>query len=144
MGKRRSGRILAVQFLYQRDAGAANDDWEADWREFLTLADHDQASKEFALPRIRGVLQHLEALNELLKRYGTNWDPSRMAAVDRAIMRLALYEMLHCPDVPPVVAINEAIEIAKQFSTDDSGRFVNGLLDRVRKENAPAAPEKKS
>jgi N utilization substance protein B len=66
-----------------------------------------------------------------------NWQLDRMAIVDRCILRLALYEIKHCPDVPPVVAINEGIELAKQLSSEDSGKFVNGILDRLHKQQNP-------
>ena len=88
----------------------------------------------FAVPLIKGVLQHREAIDEHIKKHCKNWDFNRIAVVDRNIMRLAIFEMLHREDIPPVVSINEAVDIAKKFSTEDSGKFVNGILDKVRGE----------
>jgi N utilization substance protein B len=69
-----------------------------------------------------------------LQRYAENWDLKRMGAVDRNVMRVALFEMLHRTDIPPVVSINEAVDLAKELSSDESGRFVNGILDRARRD----------
>ena len=86
----------------------------------------------FAEPLIRGTLEHQAELDERIKQYAKNWDLHRMAVVDRNILRLAIYEMLYRDDIPPVVSINEAVDIAKKFSTEDSGKFVNGILDKVK------------
>jgi N utilization substance protein B len=86
----------------------------------------------FAEPLIRGAIEKREELDEQICKYAENWDLKRMAAVDRNILRLAIYEMLHRDDIPPIVSINEAVDIAKKFSTHDSGKFVNGILDRVK------------
>ena len=90
--------------------------------------------REFAEPLIRGALEHREESDVFIRKYCKNWDLPRIAAVDRNILRLAIYEMLHREDIPPVVSINEVVDIAKRFSTEDSGRFVNGILDSVKKE----------
>jgi len=83
---------------------------------------------------IRGTLEHRDEADELIKKHAQNWELHRMAAVDRNILRLAIYEMLYRDDIPPVVSINEAIELAKAYGGADSGRFVNGILDRIRKD----------
>lgn len=136
MGKRREGREAAVQYLYQLDLHGQ--ELNATVAEFWNLrtgpsqpaaAAHTRA---FAEQLVAGVAQHAPEIDELIKKYAANYELHRIAAVDRNIIRLAIYEMLHCQDVPPVVAINEAIEIAKKFGSDESGRFVNGILDRVR------------
>ena len=88
----------------------------------------------FADPLIRGTLEHRDEADELIKKHRINWELHRIAAVDRNILRLAIYEMLHRDDIPPVVSINEAVDIAKKFSTQDSGKFVNGILDKVKGE----------
>jgi len=80
------------------------------------------------------VIERRDELDERIRKYAKNWDLKRMATVDRNIMRLAIYEMLYRLDIPPVVSINEAVDIAKRYSTDDSGKFVNGILDQVRAE----------
>jgi len=92
------------------------------------------AIREFADPLIRGTLDHRDEADGVIKKHAKNWDLHRIAAVDRNILRLAIYEMLHRLDIPPVVSINEAVDIAKKFSTQDSGKFVNGILDKVKGE----------
>jgi len=157
MGKRREARERAVQFLFQHDLNppenldeALNRFWEtqraaaiagekgaATWGEKLELppptAD-EAAMRLFAEPLIRGTIQHRDQLDEQIVKYAKNWDLHRIAAVDRNILRLAIYEMLHREDIPPIVSINEAVDIAKKFSTEDSGKFVNGILDKVKGE----------
>lgn len=133
MGKRRDGRLLAVQYLYQHEIGPEKDVTKG-LPLFLETAGPEAKVRDFASPLIHGVLKNYAAIDELLKKYSDNWDLKRMAPVDRNILRLALYEIHFCSDVPPVVAINEAIEIAKHLSTHESGRFVNGVLDRARKD----------
>jgi N utilization substance protein B len=78
------------------------------------------------------VLEKQAALDETIKKYAANWDLRRIAVVDRNILRLAIYEMMFRDDIPPIVSINEAVDIAKKFSTEDSGKFVNGILDRIK------------
>ena len=81
---------------------------------------------------INGILKNQAAIDERITQYVANYGLERIAAVDRNILRVAIYEMLFCKDVPPIVSINEAIEIAKRFGNEDSGRFINGVLDRLR------------
>lgn len=88
----------------------------------------------FADPLIQGVLEHRAEIDAVIVKHARNWSLERMAAVDRNILRLAVFEMLHREDIPPVVSINEAVDIAKKFSTHDSGKFVNGILDKVKGE----------
>lgn len=136
MGKRREGREAAVQFLYQLDLN--NRELSATARHFWDLRSAPGAElppdkmQNFTAELVAGVMEHVAEIDERIKRYAANYELHRIAAVDRNILRLAIFEMLHCPDVPPVVAINEAIEIAKRFGSEESGRFVNGILDRVR------------
>lgn len=158
MGKRREARERAVQFLFQHDLNpppdleaALNEFWDsqraaalaeekkgkATWNEPVELPPPTTAEAEtrlFSEPLIRGALQHRDAIDEHIKKHVKNWDFNRIAAVDRNILRLAIYEMLHREDIPPVVSINEAVDIAKKFSTQDSGKFVNGILDKVKAE----------
>ena len=79
----------------------------------------------------RGVLENIKEIDNRIQNLAANWDLSRMAGVDRSVLRLAAYEMIYRDDIPPVVAINEAVDIAKKFSTDESGKFVNGILDNM-------------
>jgi len=157
MGKRREARERAVQFLFQYDLNptqeldeALNQFWEsqraaaiaeekgpATWGEPVELPPpnvDEAAVRVFADPLIRGTLEHRDESDELIKKHAKNWELHRIAAVDRNILRLAIYEMLHRDDIPPVVSINEAVDIAKKFSTQDSGKFVNGILDKIKGE----------
>ncbi len=88
--------------------------------------------REFAQPLIDGMIAHLPEIDDRIRKYCENYDFRRISAVDRNVLRLAIYEMLYRDDIPPVVSINEAIELAKTFGGPDSGRFVNGILDRVK------------
>ena len=88
--------------------------------------------RQFAQPLIDGMIAHLPEIDERIRKYCENYDFRRISAVDRNVLRLAIYEMLYRDDIPPVVSINEAIELAKTFGGTDSGRFVNGILDRVK------------
>ena len=91
----------------------------------------DETLDEFAVELVRGVYRHLEEIDGLIEQHSHGWKLSRMPIVDRNILRLGLYELLHSPEVPTAVAIDEAVELAKELSTADSGRFVNGLLSRA-------------
>ncbi len=130
MGGRREGREAAVQFLYQRDLNPASE--LADLQVFYKMRGLSPAARRFCDELVPGVLTSQEPIDALIKSHAENYELHRISAVDRNILRLAIYEMLHCPEVPPIVSINEAIEIAKKYSTDDSGKFVNGILDRIR------------
>jgi N utilization substance protein B len=166
MGKRREARERAVQFLFQHDMNppedleaALNHFWDsqraaaiaeekgvATWGQPIALppptAD-EAAVRLFAEPLIRGALDHRDEADALIKKHAQNWDLHRLAAVDRNVLRLAIYEMLYRDDIPPVVSINEAVDIAKKFSTQDSGKFVNGILDKVKGELLRPAREVK-
>lgn len=132
MGGRHEARQWAVQFLFQRDFN--RDELDPALELFWAGVEGPAAARRFAEDLIRGVDAKREELDRLLQKYAENWDLKRMGAVDRNVMRVGLYEMLHCPDVPPVVSINEAVELAKELSGSESGKFVNGILDRARKD----------
>jgi N utilization substance protein B len=131
-GSRRQGRILAAQFLYQREIGVPGLGLEEALAEFWSLTEAEAKAKEFAEGRIRAVVGRQKEVDAELQKLVTNWEPGRLAPVDRAILRLALWEMKFAEDVPPIAALNEAIEVAKTLSTEESGRFVNGVLDKAR------------
>ena len=130
-GKRRLARELAVQFLYQFDL-SGGEIVEALPLFWQTQPEINDTGRLFAEELIRGVVEHRAAIDEKISKYTENWDLPRIAAVDRNILRLAMYEMLYRDDIPPVVSINEAVDIAKKFSTHESGAFVNGILDRLK------------
>lgn len=132
MSKRREGREVTIQFLYQQDI---HGDRAADLRkDFWAFREAKTSVREFAENLIAGVNAHLAEVDARIVKYVENFGIERLAAVDRNILRLAIYEMLHCMETPPVVAISEAIELAKKFGGEDSGRFVNGVLDKFKGE----------
>jgi len=154
---RRRARERAVQFLFQHDLNPPTDldaalgrFWEsqraaalqaettgATWGQPPALpppSAKESVVRLFADPLIRGTLEHRDEIDAHIRRIAKNWELHRIAVVDRNILRLAIFEMLHREDIPPVVSINEAIDIAKKFSTEESGKFVNGILDRIRGE----------
>lgn len=133
MSTRRDAREWAIQLLFQIDLNPT-DDLDKVLVAFWADKDAEDSASDYAENLVRGVHERLVETDELLAGYAENWDIRRMGVVDRNIMRLALYEMYHCDDVPLVVSINEAVDIAKYFSSSESGKFVNGILDRARKE----------
>ena len=133
MGLRRDAREAAVQFLYQMDTHHPAE-LETALAEFWKQNEAKDNVRDFANDLLRGTLEKKTEIDAKITSLADNWDFNRLAVVDRNILRLALYEMLFRPEIPPVVSINEAIEIAKKFSTAESGKFVNGLLDRVKKD----------
>ena len=123
---------MAAQFLYMREVGVAGVSLEQALKDFWEQTEAEKPAQEFAEKRIRSVIEKQDEVDRELRKLVTNWDPERLAPVDRAILRLGLWEMKFADDVPPISALNEAIEVAKALSTEESGRFVNGVLDRVR------------
>ncbi|MBI5740929.1 MAG: transcription antitermination factor NusB [Nitrospirae bacterium] len=129
--KRRRAREYALQILFQLDM-TGSDFSEAVWTEFWEGNEAEERDvKEFALEIIKGTRQHLEEIDQVIKKAAANWSLERMAVIDRNILRAALYELLFRTDIPPSVIMNEALEIAKKFSTEESAPFINGILDKV-------------
>lgn len=89
--------------------------------------------RDFAVLIIRGVIENLERIDSLISTYSKNWRPERLTVIDKSILRLAIYEMLYIEDIPTVVTINESIELGKTFGGENSGQFINGILDAVKK-----------
>jgi transcription antitermination protein NusB len=104
------------------------------------LADLPVEPDAYALELLSGVEEHCDDLDQLLRQYSEHWAVERMPAVDRAVLRLGCYELAHEPDVPTAVVISEAVDLAKQYSTKDSGRFVNGLLARIAEQVRTPSP----
>jgi len=131
--RRRRAREFALQALFQSDAaGEPVERGLAVFWESQGLPGPDV--RAFAEDLVRGVARHRAGIDARIAAASEHWDPARMARVDLAILRLAAYEILHRDDIPPKVSINEYIEIAKRFSTEESGAFVNGILDRISRE----------
>ena len=129
---RRKTREKIIQFLFQTDFNP-----EPIEQALLDFWSQNKLSKKemiFAEKMINGVLEKKEFLDTKLSMYLKNWNSGRLGSIDRVVLRLALYEMMFCDDIPPIVAINEAVHFAKDLSSFQSGRFVNGILDKIRKE----------
>jgi len=129
---RRRAREIALQVLYQREFNRLEfqEVLNLFWNNFEVL----KGARDFSERIIRGIEQHQEDLDRIIEQYSSNWKIDRMAHVDRNILRIAVYELLYCDDIPPKVAINEAIDIGKKYGSEDSGAFINGVLDRVKSE----------
>jgi N utilization substance protein B len=137
LGVRRRAREIALQVLYQRefDRGGIEQALSLFWNNFEVL----KGAMDFSARIIRGVEEHRGDLDRIIEKYSSHWKIDRMAHVDRNILRIAIYELLYCNDIPPKVAINEAIDIGKKFGSEDSGAFINGVLDKVKSEESRQA-----
>jgi len=137
MGTRRKSREAALQFLYQNDfvkVTDTGDDLELieTFHLFCSLYQVNKKARPYALELIQGVLARIEKIDEMISLAGSQWRLSRIAPTDRNLLRIAVFEMSLMENVPPQVAINEAVEIAKRFAGEESPRFINGVLDAVK------------
>ena len=132
MGSRRKARECALQLLYQGEfspsAGGGNGRWIS-FEEDSTMPSTE--IRTFAEELVQGVLANEAAIDERIRSVSTNWKLERMALVDRNILRIAAYELMYRTEIPRKVSLNEAIEIAKRFGTEDSSSFINGILDKI-------------
>ena len=134
MGARRKARICALQMLFQYDVARPSVEeltgnyWEAFGDDMGNVA------RDFSDNLARGAISHLDDIDKLIMRRAENWRIQRMAVVDRNILRLAIYEFLYEPDTPKTVVINEALEIARRFSTFEATQFINGILDAIKRD----------
>jgi N utilization substance protein B len=143
LGKRKKSRGFALQVLYQLDmtkqdpAGAM-----AQWRDHFSP--HEE-NDEFVERVVLGVLEHRKEIDQLIETYSENWRLDRMNTVDRNILRMAAFELLYCEEIPPKVTLNEAIDLGKKYGSEDSGSFINGILDRIQNEavRKPIQPSEK-
>ncbi|MBU4376755.1 MAG: transcription antitermination factor NusB [Candidatus Omnitrophica bacterium] len=135
MRKRTKAREYALKILYQIEmtgdgyADALKSFWERE-------SEKENSISEFAGQLVKGVVENMKEIDATITKYATNWQIDRMAVVDRNILRIAAFEILRLDDIPPKVSINEAIDIAKKYGDKDSGKFVNGILDKISKEKA--------
>jgi len=128
--KRTRSRELALQFLYQIDLlGPQKLD---DLTDFLREEGGDSETTAYARVLIEGTVDATPELDEEIQTVAQNWQIERMAVIDRNVLRMAAFELLHCEEIPPKVAINEGIELGKRFSTQNSGAFINGILDKIK------------
>jgi len=130
-GSRRRSRELALQMLFQFDlSGNSADSIVASFDDLLSAK---LAVRQYAEKLFRGTVERIEEIDEVISQQADNWRVSRMAVVDRNIIRVSIYELFHEPETPRLVVIDEAIEIAKKFGTEKSSQFINGVLDGILK-----------
>lgn len=132
MGKRRSSRELALKFLYQSELNAG--DYNEQMSQFLEISPVQEDVRKFMVDLVDTINHSKAEIDELLEKSSENWTLARMTVIDRNILRIATAELLYHKDIPPKVVIDEAVEIAKKFGSEDSPDFINGVLDRIRKE----------
>lgn len=136
MGSRRTSRICALQTLYQLELNPLEIEQALRlyWDYFESSTDNPERMSEimgFTNLLVRGVIENLDQIDNEIQSSSRNWKLNRMAMVDRNILRLAVYELLNLEDIPKRVSINEAIELGKKFGSEDSGSFINGVLDKI-------------
>ncbi len=137
---RRKGRILAVQALYSWDMASlsVSELSEFSWVEEEKLEKLGGEGKAFARLLISGTLEHIDEVDDMIRRHLTSWDFTRLNKVDLAILRMSVYTLLFQKDIHPSIVIDEAIDISKEFGNDDSFRFINGVLDSIRRSSQEA------
>ncbi len=135
MRKRTFARECVLKILYQIEILKETPDVvkERFWEDNIV----DKEVREFAERILTGTLENLKCLDEIVTRHTENWDLSRMAIIDKSILRFGAYELLFMPDIPPKVTINELVNLAKKYSQEDSGKFVNGVLDHINHNEKP-------
>lgn len=135
MRKRTQAREYTLQILYQIDI--RKDPEDKILAEFWKGLEVETQVADFAAKLVIGTLRNKKKIDELISKYASNWKLTRMAVIDRNVLRMAAYELLFCDDIPPKVSINEAVDLAKKFGDVESGKFVNGILDKIKKEEIP-------
>jgi len=133
MRKRTLARECALKILYRIEISRESVD--SSLKDFWSKAAEstDKEAYDFAETLVKGTFENIKTIDEVISKYADNWNIPRMAVIDRNIMRMSVYEMLYRDDIPPNVSINEAIELAKKYGDVDSGKFVNGILDKIKK-----------
>jgi N utilization substance protein B len=130
MGTRRKARELAMQALFFMDV---RKDFSPEMLERFCASFTPKADvRPFFMRLVQGVLDRRKELDDMIQRFSDHWTLGRMSGVDRNVMRIAVYEMMHCEDIPAKVSINEAVDIGKKFGTEESGAFINGIIDSIR------------
>lgn len=132
MGKRRRSREFALQVLYQLEITK-----QGALQAMVQLRENfspEEGEDEFAKRVVLGVMEHRQEIDRLIKERSENWRLDRMTIIDRNILRIAIFELLYCGDIPPKVTLNEAIDLGKRYGSEESGSFINGILDRIQNE----------
>jgi len=139
MGIRRRGREAAFQMIFEIDLSGLSYGEAVD--PFFDQTGTPHKARDFMHALVNGTREHLEEIDELISSHSHHWKIYRMNSVDKNVLRLSVYELLHCKETPTKVIINEAIEIGKKYGTGESGSFINGILDRIAKEVRPDGAE---
>ena len=126
VGSRREARERALSLLYEAEAKSL--------KPGEVLGELPLTPEQFTVELVEGVGEHMPEVDDLIRRFAKGWKLERMPAVDRALLRLGIYELMQRPEIPTAAVISEAVELAKRYSTDESGRFVNGMLGRIAEE----------
>jgi N utilization substance protein B len=143
MGMRRRAREASLQLLFEIDLGQKKADeilasgrlpWQRSLAAEMEPGEDSAEIEDFVRQLVEGVSHNVREIDRLIESHSTHWKISRMAIVDRNILRMAVFELLYCKDIPPSVSINEAIEIGKRYGTEESGAFINGVLDHIAKD----------
>ena len=132
MGKRRRSREFALQVLYQLEITK-----QGALQAMVQLRENfspEEGEDEFAKRIVLGVMEHRQEIDRLIEERSENWRLDRMTIIDRNILRIAIFELLYCGDIPPKVTLNEAIDLGKRYGSEESGSFINGILDRIQNE----------
>ena len=129
---RRKSREFALQVLYQLDI--TKQDIIKTLAQFQDHFSGNEERDDFMERLVLGVLEHCQEIDRLIEKYSENWRLVRMNIIDRAILRMAIFELLYCEEIPPKATLNEAIELGKRYGSEDSGSFINGILDRIQNE----------
>jgi transcription antitermination protein NusB len=136
--RRRKSREFALQVLYQlyiiKQDSPTKQDTLTVLKQFQGNFLSDEEADEFLKHLVLGVLDHCQELDRLIEQYSEHWQLNRINIIDRNILRLALFELLYCEDIPPKVTLNEAIDLGEKYGSQDSGSFINGILDRIQNE----------
>ncbi len=136
MGLRRKAREAALQFLFQEDFTEIDfiisEELPEKLEKFCSLYQVNRKARDYTLVLLQGTIEHRDEIDDLIRQCAKNWRLERIAVADRNLLRIGVCEMLYCDDVPVQVAINEAVEIAKRYGSDESPSFVNGILDAIR------------
>lgn len=131
MRNRTLARECALKILYRIEI--LRDTVESSTEDFWSREKFDKEIEDFANSLVKGTIANLSDIDKMISMYASNWGLKRMAVIDKNIMRMSTFELLYRDDIPPNVSINEAIELAKKYGDVDSGKFVNGILDKIRK-----------
>lgn len=132
LGRRRKSRESALQVLYQLNI--TKEDANKALAQFQETFSPQEETDEFLKRLVLGVLEHCRELDRLIEQHLENWRLDRINMIDRNILRMALFELLYCEEIPPKVTINEAIDLGKRYGSEESGNFINGILDRIQNE----------